>query len=201
MTEGQLPEHRRDSAQRASHDDREQVAEQLREAAGDGRIDLAELEERLERALTAKTYDELVPLTADLPVPADGRTAEPLVLAANAGVIRQDGYWIVPSLIRATTESGAITVDFTGAVCRHREVTLEIDVRMGALEVIVPDGWTVSSHGTQVDLGVVKNLATRPPAPGSPTLHVTGRVYQGGVKLRYAGKPRRRWWKRRDRRA
>jgi hypothetical protein len=201
MTEGQLPEHRRGAELRASHDDREQVAEQLREAAGDGRIDLGELEERLERALTAKTYDELVPLTADLAGPAGGRAAEPLVLAANAGVIRQDGYWVVPPLIRATTDGGAIAIDFTGAVCRGREVELEIDVRKGRLDVVVPRGWTVSSHGVQVDLGVLRNQATEPPAPGSPALRVTGRVEAGSTRIRYPAAARRRWWNRRARRA
>ena len=40
----------------------------LRQAAGDGRIDLAELDERLEATYAAKTYGELVPITVDLPV-------------------------------------------------------------------------------------------------------------------------------------
>ena len=53
---------------RISDADRHQVAEVLRQAAGDGRIDLAELDERLEATYAAKTYGELVPITVDLPV-------------------------------------------------------------------------------------------------------------------------------------
>ena len=53
---------------RISDADRHQVAELLREAAGEGRLDIDELEERLEATYAAKTYGELVPLTADLPV-------------------------------------------------------------------------------------------------------------------------------------
>jgi len=47
--------------------DRERVAERLRTAAGEGRLTPAELEERLERAFSARTDAELEPLVADLP--------------------------------------------------------------------------------------------------------------------------------------
>jgi hypothetical protein len=52
---------------RASHEDRDRVAELLRVAAGDGRLTAEELDERLEKALTARTYGELVALSRDLP--------------------------------------------------------------------------------------------------------------------------------------
>ena len=52
---------------RISDEDRHQVAELLRQAAGEGRIDLDELDERLEATYPAKTYGELVPITVDLP--------------------------------------------------------------------------------------------------------------------------------------
>jgi Domain of unknown function (DUF1707)/2TM domain len=54
---------------RASDADRERTAERLRTAAGEGRLSADELEERLERALSARTESELEPLTADLPAP------------------------------------------------------------------------------------------------------------------------------------
>ena len=43
------------------------MAEQLRVAAGDGRLSAEELDERLEIALTARTYAELARVTRDLP--------------------------------------------------------------------------------------------------------------------------------------
>ena len=52
---------------RVSDADRHQVSEVLREAAGEGRLDWEELEQRLEAAYAARTYAELLPLTADLP--------------------------------------------------------------------------------------------------------------------------------------
>ena len=53
---------------RISDEDRHRVAEVLRTAAGDGRLDLDELDERLEATYAAKTYSDLVPITVDLPV-------------------------------------------------------------------------------------------------------------------------------------
>lgn len=52
---------------RCSDKDRERVAEALREAAGDGRLTLSELEERLEATFKARTYGDLQPITRDLP--------------------------------------------------------------------------------------------------------------------------------------
>lgn len=52
---------------RASDRDREQVAERLRSAHAEGRLDLAEFDERVRQAWAARTYGELQPLTADLP--------------------------------------------------------------------------------------------------------------------------------------
>jgi hypothetical protein len=66
---------------RASHQDRDRVAELLRTAAGDGRLTAEELDERLEKALTARTYGELAALSRDLPAapgfPAGGPATEP----------------------------------------------------------------------------------------------------------------------------
>lgn len=56
----------------ASDADRERVAERLRQAAAEGRILAHELEERVARALRARTYGDLDELVADLP-----RTAVP----------------------------------------------------------------------------------------------------------------------------
>lgn len=52
---------------RCSDKDRERVADALREAAGEGRLTLSELEERLEATFKARTYGDLEPITRDLP--------------------------------------------------------------------------------------------------------------------------------------
>ena len=52
---------------RASDAEREEVITALRTHAGDGRLDVEELDERIEAAYSAKTRRELVALTDDLP--------------------------------------------------------------------------------------------------------------------------------------
>ncbi|MEU0549369.1 DUF1707 domain-containing protein [Micromonospora sp. NPDC005979] len=52
---------------RAADADREAVAERLRAALNEGRLDLHEYDERLQRAYAARTYAELDPLLSDLP--------------------------------------------------------------------------------------------------------------------------------------
>ena len=57
-----------ESQLRASDADRQAVVERLREAHAEGRLDLAEFDERAGSAYAARTYAELAGLTADLPV-------------------------------------------------------------------------------------------------------------------------------------
>lgn len=72
-----MPRDRRSSPRsvlRVSDADREEVVERLRLAAGDGRLTIDELSDRIEHAYAAKTFADLDAVTADLP----GRsTAEP----------------------------------------------------------------------------------------------------------------------------
>ncbi|MEH0843186.1 DUF1707 domain-containing protein [Micromonospora sp. CPCC 205711] len=55
---------------RAGDADRQAVAEQLRVAVDEGRLDLHEYDERLRLAYEAKTYGELDAVVGDLPAPA-----------------------------------------------------------------------------------------------------------------------------------
>src|SRR5512135_2034827 len=68
---------------RASDADRERVAEILREATGDGRLSLEELDERLDAVYAAKTYAELEPITRDLPTPGVPNVPAPAVPPAG----------------------------------------------------------------------------------------------------------------------
>jgi Domain of unknown function (DUF1707)/2TM domain len=67
-----------DASHRASDAEREAVADRLRGAAAEGRLDADELEERLGRAYGARTIGDLAPLTADLPAAAPVGAAVPV---------------------------------------------------------------------------------------------------------------------------
>ena len=80
----------RTSSLRASDADRDAIAERLRAAAVEGRLEPDELEERLHRALRARTYGDLGRLVSDLPAPLQRHrtTVVPVTLTALAIAVR-----------------------------------------------------------------------------------------------------------------
>ena len=112
-------------ALRVSHEDRDQVAEVLRVAAGDGRLTADELDERLERALTARTYDDLAALVTDLP--AAGTRRSPLHRALLPGPLARPSWRAVSRRRRQRTSS------------RSRSAAVKASGSAGGL---YPPGWT-----------------------------------------------------------
>ncbi|MGV9215818.1 DUF1707 SHOCT-like domain-containing protein [Micromonospora sp. RB23] len=87
---------------RAADADRETVAERLRVALNEGRLDLHEYDERLQRAFAARTYGELDRLLTDLPpVTPQQRSALEAVPAAGGPVGRPDE--LGAGVVRAVT--------------------------------------------------------------------------------------------------
>lgn len=60
---------------RAGDEDRDRTIALLREAFAEGRLGDDEFQGRLEQAAAARTFGDLAPLTADLPVPAPSSPA------------------------------------------------------------------------------------------------------------------------------
>jgi hypothetical protein len=77
-----------DDTHRASDAEREAVADRLRAAAGEGRLDNDELEERLGRAYAARTVGDLATLTTDLPVLLPSAPPEPRRPALRSAHVR-----------------------------------------------------------------------------------------------------------------
>ncbi|WBB55113.1 DUF1707 domain-containing protein [Verrucosispora sp. WMMD573] len=79
-------------AMRAADVDRQAVAERLRVALDEGRLDLHEYDERLQRAYAARTYAELDALVSDLPapggavLPTSGQPSVPVPAEAGRGL-------------------------------------------------------------------------------------------------------------------
>jgi hypothetical protein len=184
---------------RASHEDRDQVVELLRVAAGDGRLTAEELDERLEKALTARTYGELAALTADLPA-APGLVAGALApvpknvvrIDRHSGSAKRDGRWLVPQRIEVRVTSGSVTLDFTEAVIAQPSLEIDADVRSGALKLVTKPGVVVDADDVAVRSGSVRIRA--PWDPGVPVIlriQVSGKVRSGHVTAR---PPRRTFW-------
>lgn len=67
----------RDLHLRASDEDRERIAARLRQGHAEGRLDLTEFQQRLERCYESKTLGELSELVGDLPRPDDQAKPSP----------------------------------------------------------------------------------------------------------------------------
>ena len=91
---------------RAGDGDRKQVADQLKTALDEGRLDLSEYDERIQRTYAAKTYADLDGLLDDLPgtVPVQHSQVQPAAPAPAVGTPvdrphsagRQMAQWVGP---------------------------------------------------------------------------------------------------------
>src|SRR6202035_5469811 len=195
---------------RASHADRDQVVELLRVAAGDGRLSADELDDRLERALTARTYAELAALTADLPATPGAVVVPPGAGAVNAtakDLVRinvkgssasRDGGWVVPKELDIKVRGGGVTLDFTEAVITQPLLRITAEVIGGGLRLITKPGIVVDADDISLNGGGLE--LPEPPDPGVPVLlriEIAGSVRGGGIT---AGppppprRPRRTFW-------
>jgi hypothetical protein len=179
------------AAHRAADVDRDAVAERLRIAAREGRLEPWELDDRLGLAYSAKTYGDLETLVADLPaqpplVSYPGVSLEPgtLILRTTTPNIKQAGRWNVPQRITAESTTGWITIDFTQASCAYREVTVEVITRTGWIQLILPDGWAARIGPLSTYTGHISNRAAEMADPGAPTVIVTGHPLFGYIKIR-----------------
>lgn len=190
---------------RASDADRERVAEVLRDALAEGRLDMEEFEERLDATYKARTYGELAPITRDLPVAAvavpkvdmvkrpegDRSWAERIVsgegsstwgVAVMAGFQRK-GRWTAPRRFTGVAFMGGGEIDLREADFADREVVINCVAIMGGIEVIVPPGVEVVVRGIGIMGGFDERDESVPGDPGAPRVIVTGLAFWGGVEV------------------
>ncbi|MFJ8195397.1 DUF1707 domain-containing protein [Streptomyces sp. NPDC096152] len=188
---------------RASDADRERVAEILRDALAEGRLDMGEFEERLEATYKARTYGELAPITRDLPAAGAAAPAVPLsketagegswpgritggegssawAVAVMSGFQRK-GRWTMPKRFHCFAFWGGGEIDLREADFADREVEINCVAIMGGVQVIVPPGVEVVVRGIGVMGGFDHSEEGVPPEPGAPRVVVTGFAFWGGV--------------------
>jgi hypothetical protein len=172
--------------------DRDSVVELLRVAAGDGRLTPEELDERLEAALTARTYAELAILTTDLPV-VPGQAAalaapegkELVRINCGSGSARRDGPWIVPQRMEVDVTSGSVHLDLTKAIITAPVLTIDADVRSGSLVIVTRPGIEVDADDVAVRSGSVRVRTPRgPQVPAILRVQVSGKVTSGSLQAR-----------------
>ncbi|MEU3619311.1 DUF1707 domain-containing protein [Streptomyces sp. NPDC006872] len=174
---------------RASHADRDRVVDALSVAAGDGRLTAAELDERVEAALTARTVGELAVLTADLPAEAGTRAKDLVRIEQQGGSAERGDGWVVPRHLVIESAWGKVTLDFTRAVIGHGTLRIDLDMQGGTLRLVTRPGIVVDTDSLALDYVKIKSRPSGPAdAPVVLRVELAGRKSFGRI---VAG-PRRR---------
>ncbi|MGW2419264.1 DUF1707 SHOCT-like domain-containing protein [Streptomyces sp. NPDC001709] len=190
---------------RASDSDRERVAEVLRDALAEGRLDMEEFEERLEAAYKARTYAELAPLTRDLPTAGTAAPPAPVSFtkeparsgswasrivggegSSTGGIailsgFERKGRWTVPKRFNCFAFMGGGEIDLREANFADHEVEINCVAIMGGVQVTVPPGVEVVVRGIGIMGGFEHPRDDGPPEPGAPRVVIGGLAFWGGV--------------------
>lgn len=194
---------------RVSDADRHRVAEVLRHAAGEGRIDFEELDERLEAAYSAKTYADLVPITADLPTrsgsepgthpnaPSVRQSAalEPATSFGSSVAImsetKRQGVWLVPERHTAFSMMGSVRLDLREAQFESRDVTIYANSVMGDVTILVNAHTRVLVDGVAImaDFNESRPKVPAELTPDSQVVRVKGFALMASVSVQRKAMP------------
>ena len=177
-------------------------------------MSVEEFERRVDSAHSATSSEELKELLRDLPgsanLPAPAGTAplptreytltaaanvrdREMVVAVMGGSTRK-GRWQPARKNYAVAIMGGAELDFREAVMGPGVTELHIYTMWGGVEVIVPPGLNVESHGVAL-MGGFEHAgdSMHAPDPHAPTLRITGLALMAGVDVtvRHAGESAR----------
>ncbi|MCT1514898.1 DUF1707 SHOCT-like domain-containing protein [Dietzia cercidiphylli] len=195
---------------RASDHEREATARFLQQSFSEGRLTLAEFDERTTKAYGARFQSDLAELTRDLsPARRDVRSAPavhhdaaparritggggPSTSLAVMGGCERRGTWTVPAEHTAFALMGGVELDLREAALQAHETTIRAFAIMGGVEILVPDDIHVEVEG----LGLMGGFSeasgkwkpdprpVRQPPAGAPVVRITGLALMGGVDVR-----------------
>jgi hypothetical protein len=185
-----------DADVRASDADRDRVAEILREALAEGRLDADEHAERIDAVYRARTIGALRPLVRDLPAghreavraaapaaPHSARAAAGDNLVAVFSGASRRGRWRVGARINAFALFGGVEIDLTEALFERRELVVNATAIFGGVEIRVPENVTLRGSGTGAS-GHRAPADGPPPVRPSPCPDRTGGVRRAHARCR-----------------
>ncbi|MDJ0466382.1 DUF1707 domain-containing protein [Streptomyces sp. H27-C3] len=182
---------------RASDEDRDRIADILREAMAVGRLTADEHADRIDAVYRAKTVAELEPLVRDLPVP-DGRagsssapyapddspgpvTAENLVAIFSSST--RKGRWRIGRKTNAFALFGSVEIDLTEALFGQRTTVINATAIFGSIEVRVPENISLRGSGTGI-LGNFEVETLEAHDPQAPVVTINGFSVLGSIEAK-----------------
>ena len=184
---------------RASDAERDETARRLQDAFSEGRLTLAEFDERTTRAYAARFRDELGELTRDLsPARRDaGPGTGPSTSLAIMGGCERAGAWTLPADHTAVALMGGIEIDLREATLQSNQTTIRAFAVMGGIDILVPDDIHLEVEGLGIMGGFAEESGewapdprpVRQAPPGAPRVRVTGLALMGGVGVRRVPAP------------
>lgn len=194
----------------ASDHEREATARFLQQSYSEGRLTLAEFDERTTKAYGALFQSDLAELTRDLsPARGDGESRPglhhdaaperrvtggtgPSSSLAFMGGCERRGAWTLPAEHMAFAVMGGVELDLRQASLQAHETTIRAFAIMGGVEIYVPDDIHVVVEGLGLMGGFGEEAGrwkpdprpVRQASPGAPVVRVTGLALMGGVEVR-----------------
>ncbi|MGA4865324.1 DUF1707 SHOCT-like domain-containing protein [Streptomyces lavendulocolor] len=189
-------------ALRASDADRDRIADILRDALAEGRLDAEEHGERIDAVYRAKTLGELEPLVRDLPAAhphphpaappqrhqayayaADDPAAPADKLIAVFSATTRKGRRRLGPRTHAFSLFGSVEIDLTEAVFTQRLTVIDAVSVFGSVEVRVPENITLRGGGTGV-FGSFEVHTLEAEDPEAPVVVINGYAVFGSVEAR-----------------
>ncbi|UVI35199.1 DUF1707 SHOCT-like domain-containing protein [Brevibacterium spongiae] len=187
--------------------ERDAAIEVLRTAAGEGRITVEELDDRMELIAIARFPDDLDRVLADIvtELPSERSTIElsgaregvtPEThageLPGNREVLRspwtgltRQGRWPVKPYLRCEPAGVLLELNFLEVITDLEIIDIDVAARTGTLKLIVPDSWGVDSTGlARSPISVTTFKANETAQEGHPTIRVRGSIGSGAFIAR-----------------
>ncbi|HEU0190053.1 MAG TPA: DUF1707 domain-containing protein [Mycobacterium sp.] len=182
---------------RVSDADRNGTLRRLHNAVALGLIDIDEFEQRSSLVSRARVRSELDTLVGDLPGPGAIVTsaADRVELRGSLGSLKRHGEWVVPTHLALVRRAGSCDLDLVQARFAGPVVVIELDMKMGSVDVRLPEGASCSIDDVRVFGGSASDRRKNPTAEGTPHVVFTGRLVCGSLVIR--GPRRRSWFSRR----
>ncbi|MFJ2787608.1 DUF1707 domain-containing protein [Streptomyces sp. NPDC093249] len=187
---------------RASDADRDRIADILRDALAEGRLDAEEHSDRIDAVYRAKTVGELEPIVRDLPGARTHQESEPAFaygpddsegpadnLVAIFSSTTRKGRWRVGRRTNAFALFGNIEIDLTEAIFAQRLTTINATSIFGNVEVRVPENISLRGNGSGI-FGNFEVVTLEGVDPQAPVVVINGYSVFGNVEAR----PKRGKW-------